>query len=76
MSDMSQLGKQLFDREVDRMRKDAATQRMLTSFNRQRQYTERMGLAEQRERSYQEVADEMNANFEAGEAKSINGGMA
>lgn len=56
--------------------RDEITDRMLASFRKQRQYTERMGLAEQRERSYQEVADEMNANFEAGEAKSINGSRA
>lgn len=70
MSDMSPFAKQLFDREVARMRKDAAMQRMLASFAKQR------AKRTEQERSYQEVSDEMSANFEAGEAKSINGGMA
>ena len=52
---------------------DEATARMLASFRKRRQYTERMGLAEQRERCYQEVADEMLSNFYATEAAAING---
>lgn len=57
---------------IDTLRRDEATTRMLAGFRKQRQYTERMGFAEHRERSYQELADEMLANFNANEARAIN----
>lgn len=53
--------------------RDEITDRMLASFRKQRQYTERIGLAEQRERSYQEVEGEMLRDHEVGEASAING---